>query len=86
MTWKSFVPMYGKKSVRNKIAELEDEAATLPIIFGVLSTKVIEQLVVLNFIEAAKFAVSCVLIASVYVYRHEARKKAEEVKEEVTEE
>lgn len=85
MTWKSFVPLAGKKTVRKKLSEIEDEAASLPIIFGVLSTKVIEQLVMLNFIAALKFALSSLAVAVAYVYRHEAKKKAEEVKDEVTE-
>lgn len=85
MTWKSFIPMYGKKTVRRKVAELEDEAQSLPIVFGMLLGKVIEQLVVFNFMDAAKFGLACVVIAVVYVYRHEAKKKAEEVKEEISE-
>lgn len=85
MTWKSFIPMYGKKTVRRKVAELEDEAQSLPIVFGMLLGKVIEQLVVFQFVDAAKFGLSALLIAVVYVYRREAKKKAEEVKDEIAE-
>lgn len=73
-------------TVRRKVSKIENEAGSLPIMFGVLFTKVIEQLVLLKFVVALKFLVASLLIAVTYIYRHEAKKKAEEVKEEVTEE
>ena len=85
MTWKSFIPLAGKRSVRKKLSEIEDEAASLPIIFGVLSGKVVENLALLRFGEVVRFTVASLAVAAVYVYRHEARKKAEEVKDEMQE-
>lgn len=85
MAWKSFIPLAGKKSVRRKLNEIEDEAGTLATIFGVLFAKVIEQMVVLKFGDAVKFLIASMMVALIYIYKHEAKKKAKEVKEEVTE-
>lgn len=86
MGWKSLIPLYGKMTVRKKIGEIEDKAGSLPIIFGVLFTKVIEQLVLSNFMTALKFFMAAMLVAVTYIYRHEAKEKAKEVKENVSEE
>jgi hypothetical protein len=81
MTYKSFIPYYGSKKVREKIEEIEDEAGSIPVIFGVLFSKVIEHMVALNFVNAGKFALASLLTALVYIYRHEMKKAAETVKE-----
>lgn len=78
--------MYGQKSVKKKIEELEDEAQTLPVVFGMLSAKIIEQIVILNFVDAAKYAIGALTVAMVFIYRHEAKERAAEVKEQIEEE
>lgn len=85
MTWKSYIPLYGKRSVRKKVSELESEGKSLPVIFGVLVTKIFEALVMLNFTMALKFTIGSLVVSVIFIYRQEAKEKAEEVKEEVTE-
>lgn len=45
MTWKSYVPFSGKMTVRKKLSELEEQAGSLVIVFGVTFGKVIEYIV-----------------------------------------
>lgn len=79
MGWKSYIPLYGKHTVRKKVSELEQEGKSLPVIFGVLITKIFEQLVMLNFVKALQFTLGALFVALVFIYKHEAKKKAEEV-------
>jgi hypothetical protein len=88
MTWKSFIPLAGKKSVSKKLREIEDEAATLPVIFGVLFTKVFEMVVTGKLGLAFRFLLASLAAAAAYIYKHEAKeaaKAAKEKAEEVTE-
>lgn len=79
MTYKSLIPFHGNKKVREKIEEIEDEAGSMPVIFGVLFGKVIEHMVALNFANAGKFLFASTVVAVVYVYRHEMKKVKESV-------
>jgi len=81
MTWKSFIPLAGKKSVARKLAEVEDQAATLPVIFGVLFTKVFEMIVTGELQLAVRFLLASLAAAGAYIYKHEAKKAAKEAKE-----
>jgi len=75
MTWKSLIPKAGRKSVRRKLSELEDEAMSLPIIFGVLMGKVIESMVLYNSDGLIRFGFAALLVGATYVYRRERKKK-----------
>jgi len=85
MTWKSFIPLAGKKSVRKKLREIEDEAATLPVIFGVLFTKVFEMIVTGKLGLALRFLLASLAAAVAYIYKHEAKQAAQEAKEKAEE-
>jgi len=74
MTWKSLIPKAGRKSVRKKLNELEDEAMSLPIIFGVLMGKVIENMVLYNPDGLIRFGFAALLVGATYVYRSEKKK------------
>jgi len=76
MTWKSYVPFSGKMTVRKKLSELEEQAGSLVIVFGVTFGKVIEYIVLWRLSLAARFGVASAVIAAVYLYRHEAKKAA----------
>lgn len=84
MSWKSLIPLAGKRSVRDKLSEIEDEAASLPIIFGVLFGKVVENAVLSKYNTAIRFGLVALFVGMLYVYRREAKKKAKEVKDGVT--
>jgi len=75
MTWKSLIPKAGRKSVSRKLSELEDEAMSLPIIFGVLMGKVIENMVLYNPDGIIRFGFASLLVGATYVYRSERKKK-----------
>jgi hypothetical protein len=85
MTWKSYVPGSGKMTVRKKLAELEEQAGSLVVVFGVTFGKVIEYVVLWRLGLAARFAAASAVIASVYLYRHEAKKAAEAAAEKAAE-
>jgi len=75
MTWKSLIPLGGSKSVRKKLNEIEDAAMSLPIVFGVLMGKVIENIVIFNPDGLIRFGFAALLVGATYVYRQEAKKR-----------
>jgi len=92
MTWKSYIPFSGDKTVRKKLSELENEAGSLVVVFGVTAGKIVESMVLLDLSRALRFTAATALIGAFYVYRHEmgtvkekAQEKAQETKEKAEE-
>lgn len=85
MTLKSLVPFAGKKSVRKKLRDIEDETPTLPLIFASLFMKVFESLVTGDLIMALKFGLASFAAIAAHVYRVEAKKALAEGKEKAEE-
>lgn len=85
MTWKSYIPFSGKMTVRKKLSELEEQAGSLVVVFGVTFGKVIEYIVLWRPPLAVRFAAASAVIAAVYLYRHEAKKAAEAAAEKASE-
>jgi len=46
MTWKHFIPFYGKKKVKKKIREIKHVGISFPVVIGTSFTKLIESVVV----------------------------------------
>jgi hypothetical protein len=82
---RSLLPTLGDRTVRKKIRELENEAGSLPIIFGVLFGKVVEQLVIWNPYYALRFGIAAAVTAVLFVYAHELRQRAAEAAEKASE-
>lgn len=85
MTIKSYIPFAGKKSVRKKLNELEDNTPTLPVIFATLVMKIFESIVSFNVYKAIAFTLASLFVAVAHVYRVEAKKAIEEGKEKAEE-
>jgi len=85
MSLRSCIPFLGKKTARQKIRELEKEAGSLPIIFGVFVTKIFENIVVWKPRLALNFSIAALVVGVVYVYGQEAKKAAKETAEKVEE-
>lgn len=81
MSWYSLLPYVGEQSARAKISELESEAGSLPIIFGVVFGKAIEGIVRWNLNITLRFLAASVVVAIVYIYRREVKRKAKEAKD-----
>lgn len=78
------MPFAGKKSVRKRLSEIENEAGSLAVIFGTLFTKIFESIVTGDLILASKFAAGAFFVGVVYVYRKETTEKVKETAEEIT--
>lgn len=85
MSLKSFIPFAGKKSVRKKLRDIEDETPTLPLIFASLFMKVFESVVAGDLILALKFGAASFTAIALHVYRVEAKKAIEDGKEKAEE-
>lgn len=83
MGWKTYIPGYGEKKVTKRIRELERQAGTLPVIFGLLLFEAIKGTVAgipFPVPDPAKFIIMAIVVASVYVYDDERRKAVESAK------
>ena len=78
MGWKDLVPFAGEMTTRHKIRKLENEAGSLPIMFGVFVTKIFESLVAGKMSLALNFAGAALLVAAAYIYGREVREAVEE--------
>lgn len=83
MTWKSWIPGYGKHSVRKKLRELDQAGVGIPMIIILLLTKGIELLIkgVGNELPIPlwlTFFVSGAGVFILYVYDKQLREKIEE--------
>lgn len=83
MTWKSYIPFSGDKTVRNKLSELEKEEGSLVVVFGVTAGKIVENLVLFDLSRAIRFTAATALIGAFYVYRHEVQTVKEQAQEKV---
>lgn len=79
-----YLPFTSDQSVRSRLNELEKEAGSLPIVFGVLTGKVIEKAIMVEPIALLKFVGAAVATGGLYVYRKHIQKVAEDVKDEVS--
>ncbi len=84
MTWRDYVPFAGQKTVRQRLAELEDEAGSLVIIFGTMFTKTFESIITGRYQLSIRFALAALATAIIYIYRREAVKTAKEVGDKMT--
>lgn len=83
MSLLSYVPGQGPKTTKEKLQELEEEAGSLPIIFGVFITKVFENIVIGRISLALNFLIAALATGLIYVYSREIRKAAESAAEKV---
>ena len=90
MSLRSYIPTRGEKTTRRKIKELEKEAGSLPVMFGVFVTKIFESVVAGRLMLALNFTGASIAVALLYIYSKELAEKAkdtaEKAKETVTEE
>jgi hypothetical protein len=76
------VPFLGEVSTKAKLRELEQEAGSLPIIFGVMVGKSVESLVLWNWGKLFRFAGAAVAVAVIYLHERWLRQKASEAAEQ----
>lgn len=76
------VPWFGSVSTKAKLRELEKEAGSLPIIFGVMVGKTLENLVLTNWGQVIRFGVVALLVALIYLHERWLRQKAAEAAEQ----
>lgn len=81
----SYIPGLGEKSTRQKLKKLEQEAGSLPIMFGVFVTKIFEQLVAGQPRIALNFLIAAIVTGSVHMYSREIRQVADRAAEKVDE-
>ena len=85
MSLRSYIPGLGEKTTRQKVKKLEQEAGSLPIMFGVFVTKIFENLVVGKFNLALNFVAAAVVVGLLYIYSREIKQKVDSAKDKVEE-
>jgi hypothetical protein len=76
------VPFLGDVSTKGKLRELEKEAGSLPIIFGVMVGKALENAVLLKWGQVFRFGGVAVVVAVIYLHERWLRRKASEAAEQ----
>jgi len=90
MSWKSWIPGYGKRSVRKKLKELDKAGIGIPMIIILMTQKSFE-LAVKKFGKNLPiplwltFMLTAITVFTLYVYDKQLKEKAEEAKEKAKE-
>lgn len=86
MAWKSWIPGYGDKTVRQRVWELEQKAGSLPMIFAVLIGAYVTseaRHLPLPFIpERYRILLAAIAAALIFIYRDKRERAAQKVKEQ----
>lgn len=86
MSWRSYIPGYGDKTVRQRIWELEKKAGSLPTLFAVLFGAYVvaeaEQSPIPFIPPRYKVLIAALVVAILFVYRDERERAIKRIKEQ----
>jgi len=88
MTWKSWIPLHGDRSVRKKLRELDEAGIGIPMIIILFLQKSLELLLKgigqdIPIPLWTTFLIVAVLTLIIYIYDKQLKKKAGEAKDKV---